>query len=136
MKGRVATVDEAMRWEIMDPEPNHRFMGLMFERDITPTQNLAVGFVILPEGQEQKKLSIHDQSEEVYIVLQGEAKFILADDQVQVKKGAAVYVAPGCPHRAINTGNDELQIVWVNTPSVFGPIGGYQKVVDGWKKVR
>jgi mannose-6-phosphate isomerase-like protein (cupin superfamily) len=136
MNGKSASIDSAMRWEISDPEPNHRFMGLMFERDITPTKNVAVGFVILPAKQEQKKLSVHERSEEVYIVVQGEGRFVIGEEEVAVKKGSAVYIAPGCPHRAINTGTEELHLVWVNTPPVFGAVEGYKEMVSPWKRVQ
>ena len=46
MSTAVVKMSDAMLWEIPDPEPNHRYMGIMFERDITPTANLASGFVI------------------------------------------------------------------------------------------
>ena len=40
----------------------------MFERDITPTLELAAGFVHVPVGHEQPKLSRHP-GEEVYFVV-------------------------------------------------------------------
>ena len=136
MQGPVATLDESMRWEIPEPEPNHRFMGLMFERDITPTKNLAAGFVILPARQEQRKLSAHEGIEEVYFVAQGKGRFVLNDEAIDVERGSAVYVAPGSRHRVINTGDEEMQLFWVNTPSVFGPIGGYLDAVKNWRRVK
>src|SRR4051794_4093930 len=76
MQGRVVKMSEAMMWEIPEPEPHHRFMGLMFERDITPTVNMAAGFVTLPPGQEQHKLSTHEGKEEIYLVFRGKGKFV------------------------------------------------------------
>src|SRR5438876_7174794 len=111
MRAKVATIDNAMRWEIVDPEPHHRYMGLLFERDITPTRNLAAGFVILPPKQEQPKLNTHHHSEEVYIVIQGNGKLVLAGEEVKVERESAVYIAPGCQHRAISTGDEEMQLV-------------------------
>jgi mannose-6-phosphate isomerase-like protein (cupin superfamily) len=136
MQGKVVRMDEAMTWEIPEPEPNHRFMGILFERDVTPTSNLAAGFVILPPGQEQRKLSTHEGAEEVYFVVQGKGRFILDDETVDVEQGTAVYISPGCRHRAINTGDEELRLLWVNTPPVFGPQGAYKELVKDWKRVR
>lgn len=111
MQGMVARLDESMTWEIPEPEPNHRFMGLMFERDITPTKNLAAGFVILPTRQEQRKLSAHEGVEEVYFVAQGKGTFVLNDEAINVERGTAVYVAPGCRHRIINTGEENAVVL-------------------------
>ena len=136
MQGKVVKMSDAMCWEIQEPDPNHRFMGLMFERDITPTKTMAAGFVILPPKQEQAKLSAHQGEEEVYFVLKGKGKFVLDDEVVEVEQGTAVYIEPGCRHRAINSGDDEMRLFWVNAPSVFGPVGGYKEFAKNWKQVR
>jgi mannose-6-phosphate isomerase-like protein (cupin superfamily) len=136
MQGKVVKMSDAMAWEIPEPEPYHRFMELMFERDITPTINLSAGFVTLPPGQEQQKLSTHEGKEEVYLVFKGKGKFVLDDDVVEVEEGTAVYIAPGCRHRAINTGDEAMQLFWVNTPPVFGPTGAYLELVKNWKRIK
>ena len=137
MQGKVVKMGQAMTWEIPDPEPHHRFMGLMFERDITPTVNMSAGFVILPPRQEQQKLSAHEGKEEIYFVVRGKGKFVLDEDAVEVEEGTAIYVAPGCRHRAINTEeSEEMHLFWVNSPPVFGPVGGYLDFVKNWKRVR
>lgn len=136
MNPRVVRMSEAMTWEIPESEPNHRFMGLMFERDITPTANMSAGFVILPPKQEQKKLSAHPGVEEIYFVVQGKGKFVLDEKEVEVERGTAVYVTPGCRHRAINTGDEEMQLFWVNSPPVFGPVRGYEEIVKNWERIR
>jgi mannose-6-phosphate isomerase-like protein (cupin superfamily) len=136
MQGKVVKMNQAMTWEIPEAEPNHRFMGLIFERDLTPTTNLSAGFVILPPKQEQRKLSAHEGVEEIYLVLQGTGQFVLDNDVVDVEQGTAVYVSPGCRHRAVNTGDEEMRLFWVNTPPVFGPNKGYLEIVKDWKRIR
>jgi mannose-6-phosphate isomerase-like protein (cupin superfamily) len=136
MQGKVVNMADAMRWEIPDAEPHHRYMGLMFERDITPTVNMSAGFVVLPPGQEQQKLSVHEGKEEIYFVVQGRGRFVLDDEVVDVSRGTAVYVSPGCRHRAINTGEEPMELFWVNTPPVFGAVGAYQDVVKNWNRVK
>ncbi len=136
MQGKVVKMSEAMCWEIPDREPHHRFMGLMFERDITPTRKMSAGFVILPPKQEQEKLSIHEGEEEIYFVVRGKGQFVLDDEVVDVEQGTAVYIEPGCRHRAINTEDEEMHLFWVNSPPVFGPVGAYRELVKNWKRVR
>jgi mannose-6-phosphate isomerase-like protein (cupin superfamily) len=136
MSTEVVKMSEAMLWEIPDPEPNHRYMGIMFERDITPTANLAGGFVILPPKQEQQRLSVHEGQEEVYFVAKGKGRFVLDDEAVDVDQGTAVYIRPGCRHRAINTGDEDMVLFYVNTPPVFGPVGAYKELTKNWKRIR
>ena len=129
----VVKASECMMWEA--PPPSRRRMGVMFERDITPTINIAAGIVILPPGQEQAKLSVHD-GEEIYYVVRGGGQFVLGERVVEVEKGTAVYIAPGVGHRAINSGDEEMELYWVNTPPVFGRVGGYLDIVKDWKQVQ
>ena len=131
----VVKASEAIEWESPDGAPNHRYMSLMFERDITPTKSMAAGIVTLPPGQEQQKLSIHEDGEEIYYVLQGKGQFVLNDKVVDVEKDMAVYVTPGTKHRAINTGDEDMKIYYVNCPSVFGTVGQYKEWMKDWKKV-
>jgi mannose-6-phosphate isomerase-like protein (cupin superfamily) len=79
---------------------------------------------------------VHEGKEEVYFVVQGKGKFVLDDQVVDVEQGTAVYIEPGCRHRAINTGDDEMRLFWVNSPSVFGPVGAYKEFTKNWKRVR
>jgi mannose-6-phosphate isomerase-like protein (cupin superfamily) len=129
----VGHIDEALAWEA--PEPNRRTMGLMFERDITPTQELAAGFVQVPVGHEQPKLSRHP-GEEVYFVVRGRGRFDRGDRSDEVSERGAVYVKPFDPHRWINIGDVDLEVFWVVTPSAFGDIGGYKDVVKDWHQVQ
>jgi mannose-6-phosphate isomerase-like protein (cupin superfamily) len=129
----VVNTNECMLWKA--PLPHRRCMGLMFERDITPTANIAAGIVILPPGEEQTKLSVHE-GEEIYYVVRGTGQFVLDERVVDVEQGTAVYIAPGVGHRAINTGDEEIELYWVNTPPVFGPVGSYRDLMKDWERIR
>ena len=135
MIGPVVKRSEALAWETPASSPHQRRFGLYFERDVTPTTNMAVGYVLLPRGEEQPKLSSHDGTEEVYYVVRGHGAFVLDDRTVDLEPGTAVYVAPGVKHRALNTGSEELDLLWMNTPPPFGRIGGYVDAVDGWTRI-
>jgi mannose-6-phosphate isomerase-like protein (cupin superfamily) len=110
-------------------------MSLLLERDITPTKSMAAGVVTLPPGQAQDKLSVHE-AEEVYLILQGKGIFVLNEKEYDVDKYTAVYVAPGTKHRAYNTGEDDLLMYFVNCPSCFGPVGGYNDFMKQWTRIR
>ena len=133
MKAVVRT-DEGLVWEA--PEPNRRRFGLMFERDITPTKNIAAGVVVIPPKTSQPKTSVHPSGEEIYLITQGRGKFRLGNKVFPVRKGTAVYVAPGVAHQAFNTGDENMELFWVNTPPVFGPVGSYVDIVKGWQRIK
>jgi len=91
---------------------------------------------LLPPGSEQVKLSRHEDAEEIYYVVKGRGRFILGTEEHEVETGHAVYVAAGTPHRALNTGDEPLLLLWVNSPPVFRKIGEYREYAKDWKKVR
>ena len=126
-------LDTCLAWEA--PEPHRRTMGVMFERDLTPTEQLASGFVRIPVGHEQPKLSQHP-GEEVYFVVSGTGVFDRGDRTSEVETRGAVYVAPFSPHRWINVGTVELELFYVVTPSAFGAVKGYLNTVAGWTQVQ
>ena len=53
-----------------------------------------------------------------------------------MRPGSAVYVAPSTDHRAINTSDVEMEMLWFNSPSAFGPVGAYHAMVESWTDVR
>ena len=134
MRDVVKTSEPIKAWEA--PEPYRRTFRLLFERDITPTRNIAAGTVTFPPGREKPNQDTHDHAEEIYYVVRGRGKFELGDRVVELEPGTAIYVPPGVGHRAINTGDEELELYFVTSPSVFGPVGGYEDFVEGWKKLR
>jgi mannose-6-phosphate isomerase-like protein (cupin superfamily) len=127
---------DSRAWESASAEPHRRIMGILFERDITPTQNISAGYVLIPPGNEQPKLSRHPGVEEIYYVLRGYGRFILGDEEFDVRPGSAVYVGSGVAHRAINGPQEEMELLWFNSPSAFGPVGGYTDIVASWRDVR
>jgi mannose-6-phosphate isomerase-like protein (cupin superfamily) len=129
----VGHIDTALAWEA--PEPFRRTMGLMFERDITPTLELAAGFVQIPVGHEQPKLSRHP-GEEVYFVSRGRGRFDRGDRSDEVEERGAVYVRPHEPHRWINIGDVGLEVFYVVVPSAFGEVGGYRETVKDWRQTQ
>ena len=129
----VNKIGEELCWEIPDGEG--RQMGLLCERDITPTKNMSAGSVRIPAGGQQVKLSKHT-CEEIYFIFEGKARFFLGDEQYEVEKGNTVYVAPGTGHRTMNIGDEDLVLYWVNSPPVFGDAEGYKEFVKDWTQIR
>jgi len=134
MSSAVVKIGQEIAWE--SPDGQRRQMGVLFERDITPTQNISVGTVLIPPGCEQSKLSHHEGKEEVYYIVKGQARFMLDDEAHEVDEGTAIYVGSGVGHRAINTGQGDLILLWFNSPPVFEKEGDYREFTKSWKPVR
>lgn len=132
MKG-YSHIDDCLAWEA--PEPHRRIMGVMFERDITPTTELAAGFVRIPARGEQPKFSRHP-GEEIYFVVRGQGRFDRDGHVDTVPSRGAVYVRAFDPHRWINDLDEDLELLFVNSPSAFGRIGGYLDTVAGWHQIQ
>ena len=129
----VVRAHEKMVWH--SPAPYDRTMGLFFARDMTPTKSMSAGNVVLQPGQEQTKLSVHE-GEEIYFVVSGTGQFVLNDTVHDVERGSAVYIAPGTRHRAINKGDEPMELMWVNSPPVFTDVPQVEQMLEGWERVQ
>ena len=63
--------------------------------------------------QEDSRTHYHKQMTEIYLVLEGEGEMELDGERVPVKPMTAIYIKPGCRHRAIG----KLKIINVPVPA-------------------
>ena len=63
--------------------------------------------------QEDSRAHYHKQMTEIYLVLEGEGEMELDGKRVPVKPMTAIYIKPGCRHRAIG----KLKIINVPVPA-------------------
>ncbi|RPJ77826.1 MAG: cupin domain-containing protein [Alphaproteobacteria bacterium] len=78
------------------------------------TQSLAEATV--PAGG-KTFLHKHSASEEIYHIMEGSGIMTLGSEEVEVKKGDTICIAPGNPHRIQNTGNMPLKILCCCAPA-------------------
>ena len=69
--------------------------------------------VHLVDIQQDSRAHYHKQMTEIYLVLEGEGEMELDGKLFQVKAMSAIYIRPGCRHRAIG----KLRIVNIPIPS-------------------
>jgi len=74
-------------------------------------------FVDLPPGG-GPKLHRHPY-EEVFIVLEGEAKFTVGSDTVDARAGQVLMVRPGVAHKFINSGSGQLRQIDIHANDRF-----------------
>jgi len=108
-----------------DKFPAGRWTRVFTGENGLPTKNFMMGHVtIFPGG----KVPEHEhEQEEVYTVLQGRGEMIIDGERKPIEAVAAVYIPPNVKHSLINTGNEDLVMMFV-----YSPAG----VVDHWKHER
>ena len=67
----------------------------------------------LVEIQEDSRVHYHKRMTEIYLVLEGEGEMELDGVRVPVKPMTAIYIKPGCRHRAIG----RLRIINIPVPA-------------------
>lgn len=69
----------------------------------------------------------HHHCEEVVVVLAGRGKIEMDGAEREFAAGASIVIPPGVPHRLVNTGESDLELLGVfgEAPArAFGPDGG------------
>jgi quercetin dioxygenase-like cupin family protein len=66
-------------------------------------------------GQEQK-VHTHDSSDKIYYVLQGTARFIIADEEQDLEPGNAVIARAGDPHGVRNDTTENAVLLVTMAP--------------------
>ncbi len=67
---------------------------------------------------------MHEISEEGMYIVSGQGRLITDEGEQELGPGMAIYMPPGVKHSIINTGNEELKLVWVYCP----PLPHHKKV--------
>jgi len=75
------------------------------------SHGLSCGLLVLPPGEE---LPLHHHSpQEVYIIRQGEGLLLTSLSSKKVYKDSFVYIPKNVDHGLKNTGEEDLEILWI-----------------------
>jgi mannose-6-phosphate isomerase-like protein (cupin superfamily) len=74
----------------------------------------------LLDHQTDAEIHYHKKLTEIYLILQGEGHMELDGELVPVKPMTAIYIKPGCRHRAVGKDGQPMKIVVVPVPA-FDP---------------
>ena len=58
----------------------------------------------------------HESSEEGMYIVSGQGRLITEEGEEELRAGMAIYMPPGVKHSILNTGDEELKLVWVYSP--------------------
>jgi mannose-6-phosphate isomerase-like protein (cupin superfamily) len=80
------------------------------------TVNQSLAEATVPPGSATIE-HLHRTSEEIYLFTQGMGRMRLGGDEGDVRAGDAVVIAPGTPHKLINTGGHPLVLMCCCAPA-------------------
>ena len=101
-----------------DIEPVKCPCGFSRRAFLEPGNSLATMHIV--DIEEDAKVHYHKQLTEVYLVLEGQGQMELDGQMLPVKPFTAVFIKPGCRHRAVG----KMRIVNVSIPA-FDPEDEY-----------
>ena len=89
--------------ELMHPNNDHNQLQSLAEAIVKPAQKTLLHY--------------HNESEELYYIIQGSGRMTLNEDAFQVKSGDTICIIPGTKHNIENTGNEDLKIICSCSPA-------------------
>lgn len=92
-----------------------RVSKLLLSEFSVGARNLSMGMNITDIGSMIPK-HVHENEEEAMFIISGRGKLILEDGEQELHPGMAIYMPPGVEHSIVNTGEEELKLVWVYVP--------------------
>jgi mannose-6-phosphate isomerase-like protein (cupin superfamily) len=128
----VVNAKEVVTYE--SPTPDHRKFRVLVDRDQSGSKSVAAGHLLLPPGAFQANAEAHPDTEEIYYCARGRGKLLLDEEEYLLEEGTAAYVGPGVLHQVFNTGDEELLMVWFESPPSC-EVGGYKPMKLGWKQI-
>jgi mannose-6-phosphate isomerase-like protein (cupin superfamily) len=113
---------------IADSPVNRRGGGQVSHLLLAPAQfgssNLAVTWVEGAPGSQQR-LHTHTGSEQVYVIVAGRGRMIVAGEEQDVHPGTMVFIPPGAEHAIGNPGPEKLIYVSATSPPFATPAGEF-----------
>jgi mannose-6-phosphate isomerase-like protein (cupin superfamily) len=103
--------------------PAGRWTRVITGDDKIKPERFMMGYVVIYPGG---KVPEHEhENEEVYTVLKGQGEMVIGDNRQSISAMSAVYIPPGSPHSLINTGEEDLEMMFVYAPAT---------IVDHWEQ--
>ncbi|MEM3577905.1 MAG: cupin domain-containing protein [Candidatus Bathyarchaeia archaeon] len=95
------------------PPPSRKVTKILMD-PVLGSKHLALGFTVYPTGE--KGAPHAHTGEETIFILKGKAKVSSAKEVQILEAGDLVYLPPNEIHTIENSGEEELQFLWVYTP--------------------
>lgn len=95
--------------------PAGRTTRVLTGQNLLPTENFTAGYVVIqPKG----RIPLHTHfNEEIYIIVKGIGRMRVGTEEQIVKAVSAIYIEPNAEHLLQNTGEDEMNMIFVYSPA-------------------
>lgn len=80
------------------------------------SQNLSIKQEIMP-SETAEKLHFHNNAEQFFYVLKGEAVFYVDDEKFSLKSGESISILPKSKHYISNESENDLEFLVISNPS-------------------
>lgn len=128
----VINAREAPSWEA--PTEDRRRFQILLDPEQSGSESVAMGHLYLPVGAGQESAETHANSEEIYYCAKGRGKLLLDNQEYELEPGTAAYVGRNVLHQVFNTGDEELLMLWFESPPSVKN-AQYKPIVRNWKKI-
>lgn len=82
---------------------------MLVEREEAET--IAMGYVSVKKG-ESTKIDIHDDEEEIYLILKGRALLMIGDEKQEIEAGSVAYVPRNKKHNMTCLSDENLEYLY------------------------
>jgi len=83
-----------------------------------PTRGFSMGQNVTAVGSQIPEHA-HESSEEGMYIVSGQGRLITEEGKEELRAGMAIYMPPGVKHSILNTGDEELKLIWVYSPPLW-----------------
>ena len=91
------------------------------------TTKLIMGSTVLAPGEEVRE-HLHDYGEEVVLVVRGQGTLHLDGETTRIAKDMLFVAKQGQPHRIVNDGSEELELIFATAPLAPTAASGHREV--------
>ena len=112
--GRAGSEDAAAYFVVEhDQLPDSELQGYLYGG-----ANVCLIFVDMGPGDDGPRLHRHAY-EEVFVILEGQARYTVGSATVEARTGQVLIVQPGVPHKFVNSGSGRLRQVDIHANDRF-----------------
>jgi quercetin dioxygenase-like cupin family protein len=114
-RGPIVSREVDQEWETWSeediPQKGLVYWKTLISKGVTRSENLTLGIASLPPGG---ALNEHrHKQDEIYLVLEGSGLVRVADEELTVGAGSAVFIPGDALHSCGNTGASDLRVAYV-----------------------
>lgn len=98
--------------------PRHQWRDYLLTPNLTGKLQVILS-IIEPGGGSGAEAYAHDSDEECVVVLHGRLEFWVGSDSYLLETGDSIVFESRIPHRNVNPGPEQAEVLWITTPPSY-----------------